>query len=303
MEAEKVNILVVEDNPQFIQLLQIYLKKAGYGIWLANNGQEAMQILSDHIPDLIISDIMMPEMDGWAFRHRVLQDPELRMIPFIFLTAKDTTEERIAGFKLTVDDYIPKPFEPRELIVRIQAILDKHKLYSDLIKYDSMTNLYNRRTIEVMLQKEIKRTLRYNLSLSVLLLDIDHFKYWNDQFGHPYGDYVIRLVAEKLIGTFRDVDFAGRLGGDEFIVAMPETDRDAAFQVAERLRRELRGIKLEKSENPINISAGIASIPVDADDYTELMNKADKALYDAKKMGRNRVVLFNAAGPGESTGI
>lgn len=292
MAEKKHSVLIVEDDPQMANMLTIYLQNDGFHVTVAQNGQEALDIFHNYHPDIIVSDIMMPNMDGFAFRHHLLQDSELRLIPFIFLSAKGKVEEKVDGLKMSVDDYITKPFALPELVARIESILERHQRFSDLIKYDSLTKLYNRRTLGSMLRTELNRAKRYNLKLSVFLLDVDYFKTCNDTFGHAFGDYVLIMVAEKLLTQFRDVDFAGRLGGDEFVVIMPETDKESCFLVAERLRNSLAGLKLNEKDFQISISGGIACAPEDGLQLEALLEKADNALYEAKRRGRNQIVGY-----------
>jgi diguanylate cyclase (GGDEF)-like protein len=290
MTALKSTILIVEDDYHLGRILKVYFENAGFEVQIVNNGLEALSVLRTQIPNLIISDIMMPSMDGMSFRNHLLQDARLRMIPFVFLTAKGALEDKVTGLKMYVDDYITKPFEEDELIARIHSILGRHKRYADLIRYDSLTKIFNRRTIEELLINELSRVKRYRLKCSVLLLDIDRFKYCNDTFGHQFGDHVIMIMAETLIAQLRDVDYAGRLGGDEFLVIMPETDRKSCFLVAERLRLAVSHIKFDGKDFQMSISGGITSAPDDGHDIKTLLFQADVALYEAKNRGRNCII-------------
>ena len=218
---------------------------------------------------------------------------EYRIIPFIFLTAKGDIAEKIAGYKLFVDDYVVKPYDFSELKVRIEAILKRHEYYNDLIKFDSLTRLYNRKTFFRGLEKEIKRSMRYSDNISFALVDLDHFKQCNDSFGHTFGDYVLIKVSDILRSCLRGSDFAGRYGGEEFMIAMLNTSKKNAFRVVERLRNSMKNIKFEKPEFSITISSGIATFPEDGTTIDEILKEADKALYIAKDQGRNKTVIAN----------
>jgi len=290
MKSNKGTILFVEDDYHLVRILTVFLNNAGYEVFSASDGVEAISLLKTRIPDLILSDIMMPNMNGHELRRNVMQNPELRMIPFIFLTAKGMLDDKISGLKLSVDDYITKPFEEAELIARIDSIMERHRRYSDLIRFDSLTKLYNRRTIESLIINELSRVKRYALNFSMLLMDVDNFKYCNDTFGHSFGDQVLTVMAETLLKQLRDVDYAGRLGGDEFLVVMPETDKKSCFLVADRLRLALSKIIFDGKNFTLTISGGITSAPDDGNDLQTLLLQADVALYEAKNRGRNCII-------------
>jgi len=289
----KATIWVVEDEPAMSRLITLYLRNWGYGVKTLPNGVRALNEMRQNQPDLIISDILMPKMDGLTLRDKLLKDPDLRLIPFIFLTAKGAVEERVTGLKMFVDDYIAKPFEPEELRARIETILNRYKYFRDQMHYDELTRLYNRKTFFTMLGKELKRSVRYNAPLTLAMLDIDYFKQCNDTYGHTFGDAVLMKVSDVLVSSLRDSDWAGRFGGEEFVVAMPETAKENGRDVVERLRRGVAELSfLEEPDFKCSISAGIASCPDDAAAAEELLNQADSALYTAKQEGRNRVCLF-----------
>ena len=291
--TQKQKILLVEDDYHTVKILKINLVRVGFEIEIANNGKDALKKLANNIPDLIISDIMMPGIDGISFRNQLLLNPEHRIIPFIFLTASGSIEEKIAGYKLFVDDYVVKPYDFPELYARIEAILKRHEYYNDLIKFDSLTHLYNRKTFFADLDKELKRSLRYNEQLSFAIVDLDHFKQCNDQHGHTFGDYVLIKVSDILRSRLRETDFAGRYGGEEFMVAMPTTDKKNAFQVVERLRNSMTELKFDKPGFNITLSAGISTFPEDGVTIDEILKIADEALYVAKDSGRNKTIVAN----------
>jgi len=291
--TDKPKILLVEDDFHTAKILRINLEKVGFEVDVSTDGDKALSKLANNIPDLIISDIMMPGLDGLSFRNKLLLNPELRIIPFIFLTASGSVEEKIAGYKLFVDDYVVKPYDFSELLVRIEAILKRHEYYNDLIKFDGLTHLYNRKTFFGTLEKEIKRSLRYNGQISFAIVDLDHFKQCNDKFGHTFGDYVLIKVSDILRSRLRGTDFAGRYGGEEFMIAMLNTNKKSAFMVVERLRNSLRNLKFEKPDFSVTISSGIATFPEDGVTIDEILKTADKALYVAKESGRNKTVVAN----------
>jgi diguanylate cyclase (GGDEF)-like protein len=291
MEEVKQKILVVEDDKLIVKILVRILKKNNYEPLTAYNGLEAFESLkSGAVPDMIICDIMMPKMDGLLFRKKMIEYEEFKMIPFIFVTAKSNTKDKIIGLELGVDDYITKPFAPEEVVARVKAILNRYEQYNQLIRFDGLTQLFNRRTVEFKLLNELNRVKRYDVLSSILLIDLDHFKNINDTFGHRFGDKVLVEISKEILRQLREVDFAGRIGGEEFLIVMPETNKADAFQVSERLRKAVSHIVFSGYDCQITISGGLVSAPLDGVEMDRLLKKADSALYLAKNAGRNRIV-------------
>ena len=291
MTFEKKTILIVEDDRDMRKLLKMYLNHNSYQIIEATSGDEGLNILNNTIPDLIICDIMMPGMDGYELRKKILRNEKLRLVPFVFLSAKGLNKDIIEGFKLFADAYISKPFDPEILKVQVNTLLEKYTEINRLVHFDPLTKLYNRRSLEIYFAQELNRVQRYKQKLSILMLDIDHFKNINDRFGHPVGDEVLKAIAGKLLEQVREVDIIARIGGEEFIILMPETDKETAFTVANRLCTNVAGMSFSQQKIKVTISIGVASAPADGDTPEELLNKVDAAMYSAKRNGRNRVEM------------
>ncbi len=288
----KSKILLVEDNKPTLALISKMLRKEGFEIKSALNGQNAMDLMREYTPDVIVSDIIMPVMDGMEFRYRLSETQKFSLIPFIFLTAKNQLDDKIHGHETGADYYLTKPFDKRELVAIIKSRIEKNREYNNLINYDKLTNLLNRGAIDKRLDEEISRGRRYKSIFSIAMLDIDHFKRINDTNGHQAGDIVLRNVSERISGNIRDSDYAGRYGGEEFLIVMPETDKEQANIAAERIRKSLYGSEVENTGISLTISGGISSYPDDGNDYREIVSSADKALYSAKNGGRNCVVSY-----------
>lgn len=281
----------MEDDPKMMETIVSTLNNGGFITESAVNGEEAIKILKDFLPDLIISDVMMPVMHGIDFRKLLLNKKDLKHIPFIFLTVKSDVLDKVKGLNLDVDDYMTKPFEPVELIARIQAILKRYEYYATLIDLDPLTNLYNKHFIEKKLDHELKRIRRYKKSIATLLfIDIDDFKNVNDTHGHYFGDKVLQSVGKTILSNVRDVDFAGRWGGDEFLIIMPETPKENAIMVSSRIANVLNDMKVEDKSVKLKFSGGIASCPQDGTNIKKLLVQADKALYQAKADGKNKIL-------------
>ncbi len=287
----KYSALVVDDDPTMLRLLELYLSKNEINVLSTTNAQQALEYLNREIPDIIVSDILMPDMDGLEFRKTILKNDRLRLIPFIFITARGMLEERLEGYSLYVDDYITKPFEPREMLMRINAVLKRYSFYQDILKYDALTMTLNRRTSEDLLNKEFLRSKRYDVPLTIALLDIDHFKQCNDTYGHVFGDYVLVKVADVFLSQIRETDSVGRYGGEEFLVILPDTDIDYAFTVIERIRQQVECLQLEQFDYTVTVSAGIARCQSGLNHIRDLIHQADTALYKAKNTGRNKVEI------------
>jgi diguanylate cyclase (GGDEF)-like protein len=291
--TENNTILIVEDDPHIINLVSIIFAKSGLKLIEANDGLQALELLHKVTPSLIISDIMMPNLDGYGFRKKLLEQEETKLIPFIFLTAKGKSHDIIHGMELNVDDYIPKPFEPDVFLAKVKATLRRYNNFNELLQYDGLTQVYNRRTLEHNLSTELKRIRCYKESqkdVSILLLDLDHFKNINDTYGHDFGDVVLRTVSDFFKKNLRETDFIGRVGGEEFIIVMPNTEKETAVFVADRLREELTQLNFGRNGLSVSLSGGVAAAPEDATEIEALTKKADVALYTAKSQGRNRIV-------------
>lgn len=292
------NILIVDDNPLTLQRLAGILEGRGYSVTTCLGAAEAKNLLFQTSPDLIILDIILPEEDGYQLCRWIRQEPRLRYIPIIFVTAKTELNDKITGLKSGGDDYITKPFAPEEIIARIEVILQRMQVFHDLSMRDELTGAYNRRYFNEKLEEELNRCGRNNRSFSIAVMDIDFFKKINDTYGHQVGDFILVQLVRFIQARLRKSDFVARLGGEEFILLLPETPGLNAFSLMERLRLQLMEtvfpyhdpVSRDCTDIGITVSAGISTFPDDADNGTALLELADKALYAAKSKGRNTVV-------------
>jgi len=313
-QAEKKDdILIVEDETNIRYLLETYLTSEGYGVRVARNGEEALKMVADNPPSAIILDILLPGMDGYEVCRRLKNSKSTDFIPIIMVTALRGNQERIQGTEAGADDFISKPLNRVELLTRIKSLLRIKRLHEALeqkIKEleiaetklrklavtDGLTGLFNYRAFRQQLHLEVSRSQRFGLPVSLLMMDIDHFKMYNDHFGHPNGDRVLKYFAQLLHKNIREVDFLARYGGEEFVVILPGTDKKSAKIVGEKLRRPVEHypFPFEKKlpTGIVTMSVGVASFPQDTQDEKELIRLADRALYKAKKGGRNRTVAI-----------
>ena len=295
---QRQTILIADDSKANILILADLLKKE-CAIKIATNGQDALRIaFSAEPPDLILLDIMMPKMDGYEVCEKLKEAPETKDIPVIFLTAMDQIKDEEYGLRLGAIDYIVKPISPAILKMRVKNHLEL-KQYRDRLKQsamiDGLTSVPNRRRFDEALKIEWQRAQRYNQPLSLVMVDIDYFKNYNDTYGHLEGDECLRQVAAALQNTLkRPTDMAARWGGEEFACLLPDTDKEDATMLAETLRQAVEEIKMPHKSSlvaeVVTISVGIATKHPSIEQLPDvIVDQADRALYRAKESGRNRV--------------
>jgi diguanylate cyclase (GGDEF)-like protein len=273
-----------------------WLGDSGYEVIAARDGEEALALATDRRPDLLLVDVTMPGLDGYEVC-RSIQDTIAVAPPVIFLTAHANTTARVAGLDAGAVDYIVKPFEAAELVARVRAALRTKAVrdgYVEKATRDGLTRLLNRHELDVQADGAVALALRHGRALSCLMLDLDHFKQINDRHGHPAGDAVLREAAHRISSCCRASDIAGRYGGEEFLVLLPETGAQAAAAAAEKLRRVLAATPFEIDGVTIAVTGSIGVATWDEPMMTtgSLVAAADKALYRAKQLGRNRVERY-----------
>ena len=290
--AEKFNVLVVDDEPDKLQLLAFALRGEGYEVRTACDGAEALTAVEVHQPDLIITDVMMPEMDGYEMIRRVRSNPLTKFIPVIIQSAaRGAAQDVRHGSELGALGYITDPTDIDLLRARARTLLE-FKSYLDSCEEaaftDHLTGLANRRRFERQLEREVARSERYGHRFCLLLLDVDHFKEVNDTRGHDAGDEALRRVGNVIQAGTRGIDTGARIGGDEFAVILPETSFERGLEVAERLREAIRAMDAPEF-GVVTVSCGLAEFPSHARSGRELKTATDAALYEAKRGGRDRV--------------
>jgi diguanylate cyclase (GGDEF)-like protein len=291
-------VLVVDDVPDNIKLLTYELADEGHQVLVAHDGPQALARADAERPDVILLDITMPGLDGIEVCRRLKADPMLKAIPVIMVSARGQESDVIAGLDAGAQDYVTKPFNLPVVLARVRAAertktdhdrqLEKNRALAEVATIDALTAARNRRFLEDALQSSVSFSVRHALPLSLVMIDVDEFKQFNDTYGHPAGDDVLRTVAGILRGGIRDHDIAARYGGEEFSVLLPATDGVAAHVISERLRAAIAGHAWPR--RPVTASFGIATmIPEVPIDPVSLVEAADCALYFSKERGRNRV--------------
>ena len=305
--SDNFPILIAEDDPVSRKLLEKILIKAGNKVVSVENGQKALELFNDKFFPIVLTDWMMPEMDGLELCRAIRKNTYPGYVFIILLTAKDSKDDIIRGLGAGADDYLTKPFSHAELIARLNTgkrVLELERSLKDaneeiriLSITDPLTGTYNRGYMTERLPQEIKRARRYSRALSIILCDIDHFKKVNDTYGHLVGDRVLKDFAQCIRHSIRqDVDWTARYGGEEFLIVLPETDVNGASVMAERLKSELSQRVTETQGKQISITAsfGVTGFGPDTPDEMispeAMISKADKYLYQAKREGRNRAM-------------
>lgn len=302
------SLLIVDDQPINIQALyQIFA--ADHQVFMATSARQALELCASRSPDLILLDIEMPEINGFEACTRLKSNPDTRDIPIIFVTghSDEAMEER--GLDVGAVDFISKPFNPRIVRARVKNQLTL-KIQSDLLRdrvyLDGLTGVHNRRYFNERSATEWGRTKRNNSALSVVMLDVDHFKKFNDHYGHQSGDDCLCQIATALqAGLNRSADLLARYGGEEFVCLLPETDLAGALDVAERLRQQVLELRIPHASSSaaeiVTVSLGVCTRPSsqnaanESDDKTidALLRQADAQLYLAKQRGRNQLCGIN----------
>ena len=300
-----MRILIADDNPAFRQLLEEILVTWGYDVVVAHDGDEAWQaLMTKDAPQLAILDWKMPGMEGVELCRKIRKAAKENYTYIILLTSQQRDEELVIGMEAGADDYIIKPFKHNELKVRLRAgrriielqneLLEARDILHEKATHDSLTGLLNHEEILDILDKELARSERDGVCVSVIMADIDHFKIVNDTYGHLAGDEVLRITTKKMLSMGRPYDSIGRYGGDEFIVVLPECCIECSAALAERLRLCISRDSIDTSEGmiPVTLSLGVATSGKDGKrDGLSLIKGADAALYKAKENGRNRVEI------------
>jgi len=317
----KATLLLIDDSEAQSGQIATSLGRLGYAVHCARSGVEGLKLARTLRPDLVLLDVVMADIDGFAVCRWLKMNADTREIPVIMLTVRTSLADRVEGLNIGADDYLAKPFEDAELEARIFAALrvkaahaelrDRNQQLESMLHHvealaitDALTGLFNRRRFADVLKREYAVTKRYRNTLSCLLLDLDHFKSINDRFGHDAGDQVLKEVSRRIAASLREVDVPARYGGEEFAILLPHTGKKEAVVVAERLLASLRKHQFRFDSESVTITASIGvagNADVASGNAEDLVRAADVALYEAKRAGRNRVVAYSdGSAPGHS---
>lgn len=311
--VHRARVLLVEDSPVSLRIYSQQLGKRGYTMVTAASAAEAKSAVDVAVPDLILLDIFMPGVSGFELLSELRKDPRTTRVPVILISALSEADHVVEGLDLGANDYVTKPIVLPVLIARMEALLRaselvrrlevQTELLAKLAAYDELSGAYNRRSMFHHLEAELGRSQRYGRPLSVLMLDVDHFKRVNDEHGHLAGDQVLAWFAQLLIAQLRSMDFVCRYGGEEFCVILPETSEGGALTVADRLRASVERAPFTNGALSLGItsSIGVATWdPLAGRDVPDLLFRADNALLEAKRAGRNQVRVATAQSSAQS---
>ena len=294
MKEKKPVIMIVDDVATNVQALASILKD-DYTLKVATNGQTALKLsVQEPIPDLILLDVQMPGMSGFDVCKILKSKDNTKDIPVIFVTGNVSDGSEELGLKLGAVDYITKPIREAIVKVRVKTHIDLKLMRDNLFSLamnDALTSVYNRHFLFNEAERILSKSRRSGESISVVMLDIDHFKSINDQHGHQVGDEVLKAIANELKVSIRNEDVVARYGGEEFVVILTDCDLILAKEKAEYLREAIE--KLNPNGLKVTSSFGISVLDRKYIDFDEMLKDADDALYEAKHSGRNRVVFKN----------
>lgn len=298
-----MKVLVADDDPGSLLVARAAVERAGHECLAAADGDEAWTLFLAHRPDAVVTDRMMPGMDGLALCRAIRGSKSDLYTYIVLLTSQDSQEDMLAGLEAGADDYVTKPLDPFVLRARLLVALRVTTLHADLAHYrrvlsrqartDPLTGLYNRLKLSEDLEQLHARSARYGDEYSVAMCDVDNFKSYNDIYGHQAGDLALRKVAASFLREVRKSDGVYRFGGEEFLLVLPRQDIADARVLLERALAAVRRLRIEHQGDPsgeLRLSAGISTFrPGHAVDADTLLGEADAALYKAKAAGRNRV--------------
>jgi len=294
---KEFTILITDDEKTNLDILGSILSPM-YNLLISRNGPRTLELAREHKPDLILLDVLMPGMSGFEVITKLKASEATNKIPVIFITGLTSAHDEEKGFFLGAVDYIAKPFNKAIVKARVNThlrIVDQMRIIERIGLIDPLTKIPNRRGFETRLDAEWNRSFRERTPISLLLIDIDKFKNYNDTYGHQQGDAALIAFAEIASkALLRTSDFAARWGGEEFVILLPGSDMEGAEEVAERVRENVESAVIpteEGTETRMTVSVGVNSaVPGTETSIDDYIKVADQALYSAKEQGRNRVV-------------
>ena len=300
-ESEPVKVLLAEDDPTQRLVVAHLVRNAGYVVETVSDGKSALARILEETFDILITDLDMPGLDGSCLCQRIREASLANYLYILMLTAHTGDVDVAAGLEAGADDFVRKPANPVELLARLKngarIVKLQREAYRNSIT-DALLGVFNRRYLIHQLRCEVWRAHRYQRPLTVLMVDLDHFKQINDRFGHSAGDQVLVGFARKTRGLIRASDWFARFGGEEFVIVLPETPLGVAAGVAEKVRRELEAAPfvLASGEQHVTASFGVAALTLGSDENSDVvLGRADKALYRSKQEGRNRITVADVA--------
>jgi diguanylate cyclase (GGDEF)-like protein len=288
-----VSVLVVEDDANTLHMIRDYLGRTGFSVRSAGNGWEAVKRAKDGPVDLIIVDLSVADLESCNLREKLALNPGTREIPFLYLVSQDRTDIIVRALRSGVDDCITKPFDPLVLVARVQAVLERRRVYEEMVRVDPLTRLLNRPTLERELHTELSRVERYRRPASLIMFDIDDFSMINSEGGSAMGDLMLTCISGVILSGLRTMDLAGRYHGEMFLVFLPETDEAGAEIVAARLQQRMSAVADAVAGYSLTVSCSIVCAPGDGANLDTLLPRLDNALQQAKKTQKGSIVRWS----------
>lgn len=292
---DRGKILLIDDDITILKLLENAFTQEGYKVYICEDSASAMDTVAIARPAIIILDILMPKLSGYDILEKIKSKPEYSDMHIMFLSSKGDIDDKIKGIKSGADDYITKPFIIGELITRVEMIMRRSDNYREKLLKDCLTDAYSRYYFNLRIAEELERYRRNDTVFSIAFVDMDHFKFINDRYGHQTGDHVLKELVSHIAGSIRKCDSIYRYGGEEFVILMPDTTEEKAYMVIDRLRQEFGNDPISVGGLALHVtfSAGIKQVYNKEVSVEQLISDADKAMYFAKKSGRNRVAIYD----------
>jgi len=295
---KKAKILIVEDSEVSVELLRGVLEKEDYEIVVSRDGKDIKKLTRKHNIDIVLLDIILPEVSGFDLLQILVESDETKDIPVVIVSNLTAGLDVKKALDMGAMDFVRKTSEPIEIIARVHSALRLKEKQDQLIRMsqrDSLTQLYNKQYFNKALEKIIREKGKYHKGISLIMIDCDHFKNINDRYGHTFGDTVLSAVANAITKSIKQRDVACRFGGEEFCIIIPNATSFQAYAIAERLRTNIGKISFKHNDEIISVtvSCGVSRIKRDGEkESAQLVNESDIALYEAKQQGRNQTVLF-----------
>ncbi|WP_052130242.1 EAL domain-containing protein [Ureibacillus sinduriensis] len=312
-QKDRINILLVDDRPENLLALEAIIERDEYNLIKAYSGEEALKYLLKYDFAVILLDVQMPGLDGFSTAKIIKAREKTKHIPILFITANNLDSEHIfMGYSVGAIDYILKPFDPlilkskverfvelyllnKKIVAQSKSLEEKNQTIEYMAYHDGLTNLPNRRKFHDVLLQTLTKAKQSNETLGLMYLDLDRFKSVNDSLGHVIGDKLLQQVSKRLLSSVRKTDFVARIGGDEFIILLSNSDREGCLEVAETLLDSFKEpFYIDSFEFYMTTCIGLSIFPYDAEDSSTLMKNADAALYLAKEQGKNRYKVYHS---------